>query len=182
MPHRRKSDSQREKLYRAERLALNSHPCFKDIEECQEYVNSITRTQFWRTLCDKFGRTKLREVKVDYKIHGKATGSWSTIYLPKWAWSQSVILHELSHCVTTLCEPWHGREFAACFLLLVQRFLGQEEYKRLQSEFRNCRVKWYGTHKKRRVLTDEQKAALKDRLALARLVRVQKLEAQKAVA
>src|SRR5258708_3127064 len=95
-------DSQRSRVYAAERslpagFAIRERGWLK-LARCQEYVNSITETKFWRSLRK---RTRNRQwiwnkrVEVlDGRGSSSARAGGLQINLPRWARCRMVILHE----------------------------------------------------------------------------------------
>lgn len=137
----RARDTQRSKLYAAERAA----GCFdKDLgerptlERAQAYINTVTRSP-WTVR--KFGtfRIEARPGKGSASAHGSRV-----ILLGIPSRTRQIILHEIAHCIAYRRHPGvasHGREFAALYLELVQHFLGVDRAKQLRAEFRARRVR-----------------------------------------
>jgi putative metallohydrolase (TIGR04338 family) len=114
--------------------------------------------------------------------HGTRIHNECSLTLPRWARSRAVVLHELAHGLVDLHAPVdhaaHGWEFCEIFLDLVRHFLGRQAYEDLRSAFKEHRVR-YTAPRKRRPLTEAQKAALRERLKKARAAKQAKEELEK---
>lgn len=154
----RPRDSQRSKLYRAEEILGTIKPSYPDgfvlsqakggtnnrwpsIEEAQTYVDSLVRARWFQS---RWGQVV---ITVGKKTNGAATGTrhsrWSgTIQLPPWGRSEQVILHEVAHVLTPPGHAWHGPQYAAIMLTLVEHRIGKEAAKALRQSFVDNRVKY----------------------------------------
>lgn len=169
-------DMQRQRLYRAERESIQGRGkkfAYGDIKAVQEYVNRVTASAWFKR---QWGGM---HVRVEHNFRAKAArgGRWA-ITLPggKWAWTEEVVLHELAHSIQSEVHGFHrvqghGREFAAIQVALVQHQMGKANADALKAAFRKHKVKFTKPRPKR-VLTDEQKAALVERLAAARAAKM----------
>ncbi len=156
-------DSQRAKLYTAERVLHLPHDrrgpdsTLREIAQCQAYVDRITQSAW-------YGRTFPHARRNILVAHGggrsaaRACGS-GRIELPGWARQRAVILHELAHCVVErecATVAWHGREFAAIYLKLVQHGMGRAAAAKLKTSYAQYGVKWRA---KRRLSPEAREAA-----------------------
>jgi putative metallohydrolase (TIGR04338 family) len=159
----RARDSQRQKLYDAEKVLrghqsaaakrlLDGGPKVRttgnvSIEACQQYVDHVTSSAAFQR---RFGK---QHVSVNHKSSGAATGSSAGIYLPPGGRNEAVILHEVAHALhdrlltgyEAQCGPhsaWHGPVFAAMLLTLVEVQVGKEAAKALRASFSEHRVKY----------------------------------------
>jgi putative metallohydrolase (TIGR04338 family) len=134
-------DSQKSKVYRAERLAWSVYdqPTTQPISlhECQKIANAVSRT------------LKLREPIAVIAIGGRswwrsarANEIWGcrTIKLPQWAQTKVVVCHELAHHVAGLSHGHNGR-FVSSFIQLTRRFIGPVEADILKLAFKEAHVK-----------------------------------------
>ena len=177
-PSRRPRDSQRSRLYHAERQHSRfAHPRWQGgrrvstapdalptIAECQAYITKITRSAWFRR---HFGTYLIAVDNSQGK--GGACASRSRIYMSEYYRFPLMLLHELAHCLTWRYAD-HGREYAQVYLRLVTRWLGREAGRELRALFRKERVR-YTPPRKRRELTEEQRQALAARLAQGRAAR-----------
>jgi putative metallohydrolase (TIGR04338 family) len=133
----KKRDTQRNKLYRWEKTFQRATHKFDNLDEIQEYVDSITRTRWWKA------RSNWKHVEVKGP-RGPQTRALSfrnrgMISLPerwgKWAYTKGVILHELAHLLVPGNVASHGKEYAKMYLHIVWRFLGKDAYRYLKWNF-----------------------------------------------
>jgi putative metallohydrolase (TIGR04338 family) len=177
----RPRDAQRQRLYRAEwefRGKNNDGPhagrIFTSIAEVQAYTDRLLAEKwFQRRWCTP------KRIDIEAKHHGAATAwpSRGLISMPKWAWCEQILLHEIAHCITDRYYVGfdrvaiHGREFAAINLELVGHKQGKAAAEALKVLYRKHKVKFTKPRAKR-VLTEEQRQVLRDRLAAARAAKV----------
>lgn len=186
----RQRDTQRSKLYRAERVLdpfATPLPTVQDVERYVKRIEASKRVQrklsVRKYMSLKQGSLgKVRGIRVhDGRGHRRAVSYGGTIAIPKWARKDWVVLHELAHEFTPRSERTggaHGWEFAAAFLYLVRLFMGKEAHDALKSSFRANRVR-YTKPRQKRVLTEGEKDALRDRLLIARLAKQERAAKEK---
>lgn len=158
-------DSQRQKVYDAEQVIRRKGRTFTSVEEMQGYIDHLMGSAWFRR------RWSIKNVTV--KRGREGTSAWANglrrlINMPTWAWTEDVLLHELSHILTDTHEGKvapHGREFARIYLELVRHKMGKEHGDALRDSFRQHRVKFT---KPRAPMTPEQREAAAERLAAAR--------------
>lgn len=174
-----KRDTQRSKVYKAERVAFEGHveanevlPAVEDIERFVRHVWSLKRVQdaFPRAVVEwRLGRPAVH----DGRGRKSACGAMGFISMPVWSRKKWVVLHELAHVISRRTDCYiagHGWEYAACYLLLVRYVLGVDAHDRLKAEFKAHRVR-FREPRKRAPLSPERRAALVATLAAAREVR-----------
>ena len=164
-------DSQRSKLYKAEReiknpLALER---IETVPEIQKWVDKICSYAWFKR---RFGNNIRIRVE-DGRGRRNASGQrWlfrvlkddkieiynGYIKLPMWARKKWVILHEMAHVICRY-KPAHGRYFARCYLSLVHHVLGNEVRAELIGAFKKNKVKY----KPKRIVSEEFKAAARER-------------------
>jgi putative metallohydrolase (TIGR04338 family) len=137
-------DSQRSKLYKAERIAEVDSKSYPDLSDCQNYILKCLKSKRLLKLYP-FMNGVFVEVK-DGRGCRNASGGRYSITLPRWARTEWVMLHELAHTITMRkyvkrVAP-HGREYAVVYLNLVRIFLGRESEKQLKLAFKTHRVKY----------------------------------------
>lgn len=153
-------DFQRQKAYRAEnsvRYQMINNNRYDSIEEIKKRVDKICSYKWFK---DRWGE---RNVKVIYKSKGSALGNYGIGYikLPKWAWNDLVILHELAHAITPPeTGGQHGRYWAATFLELVEKVMGKADYIILREAFKKNDVKY----KQKRRLSEETKIKMRSHM------------------
>jgi putative metallohydrolase (TIGR04338 family) len=185
-------DSQRQKVYQGEwhlkgKMRENGHEArvFHSVEQMQEFVDSVVRSDFVR---DTWGRTPSITVR---RRHGHSKAHYEVgrgvIAIPivngerdgravaGWAQTDTVILHEIAHGILDQClrnrdehgrrVAHHSREFARIMLALVAEFIGKDEAKWLKEGYKKSGAKHI---KSRGPLSPEQKARAREILADAR--------------
>lgn len=160
-------DSQRSKVYAAERVFLHM-PCVKEqikefssIKECQTFVNA--------TLKRKMVKRHFNHYWVPRVTTGARNG---------WAWSKGgritvspgsmnnfALTHEMAHELLPR-SIYHGWQFAETELFLVRQVFGKEAERLLKEQFKLHRVKFRKPRK--RTITPEQRAILVERMTMAR--------------
>lgn len=161
LPKRRKRskpigqrDSQRQKVYNAEnavreRLDLEGvNKRYDDMAALTARVDAIYRSAWWK------GNVRKKEkhcgpIKVTDGRHCRSAIACGTnvIKMPRWARSEMVLLHELSHiaCARIYGDnniAAHGREFCRMYLSMVRRFMGRKVHDMLRDSFRERGVKY----------------------------------------
>jgi hypothetical protein len=108
------------------------------------------------------------------KLEYKARGRWSWAHAGgrievassakqrHYHWTDHLLLHEMAHIWTP--GDGHGREWAAMFIKLVERWMGKDAGRELRREFRKAGVKFTP----KRVLSPERKAELAERMRAMR--------------
>ena len=147
-------DFQRSRVYKAETtsgVAPFRAPAGRSVGWCQEYINKIVDSRWWKA------RTDVERVTAwDGRGCSNASAGWHGNYgryrrrregwginLPRWARVEVVILHELAHVLTRRYKtPSHGRAFCRNYLALVGCWMGKDQAAKLRASFRECGVKW----------------------------------------
>ena len=132
-------DQQRQRVYDAERRVPSSPIGTGSMNEVTEFAASVVGSAWWRKRCG----VRVVHVK-DGRGRVNACAYGNTIKLPRWARSKMVVLHELAHVLNDSGGAPHGREFAAAFLALVDRFGEPGDGKLLREGYAAKRVKWRG--------------------------------------
>lgn len=118
-------DSQRSRVYESERAArrIGQSVPITGLQEAQDLVDKITGGS-WYTKRFPEGYKKVRVVMGRGKAW--ARGGYGEIILPhiarggRWAWVDTVVLHELAHNAVSLV-PAHGSQFTAGYLDLLEQ-------------------------------------------------------------
>jgi putative metallohydrolase (TIGR04338 family) len=189
----RKRDSQKSKVYAAERAASRR---FKeagietlqfevgDIAAVDKYIHNLLGQMWVHNEWRGVGRRWARQIELGktprWVTVKKNRGSWAwandswtgwEIHLPMtnygdpapFLWNEQVVLHELAHTLVPH-DSGHDRIFCRTYARLIKNRFGTEAEKILKEEFRKRGAKYSLPRK----LTDEQKAAATARLAKAR--------------
>ena len=115
-------------------------PILKSVADCQRYVDRIVGSDWWSS------RSAIRRVPVD---DGRGRrGAWARwdgkIVLPRWARTESTILHELAHHLAGL-DANHGPKWRAAYVALTRRFGQPGSAERLIAGFdAKPRQRWRG--------------------------------------
>ena len=163
-------DSQRQKVYDAERRAFPQmfrRQLPADHDQMQAVIDAITQSAFWRKLCARSRRIP-RKVEL---VRAKQRNAWANSYsisIPIRMRSVPLLLHELAHAAAPVAASHHW-VFCAIYLELVRHYMGNDWAKKLRAEFKAERVRY--TPKRKRHMSEEQKEALRERLATARAAR-----------
>lgn len=168
-------DTQRAKLYRADE-ALNAFaPKLPEVIDVYRFVGKVWKSERVRSAFPKatlhWGEPRI----ADGRGCRNARGGAHRIIIPRWARNAGVVLHELSHTITLrtyghAMVPAHGWEFCDVYLRLTLYMLGREAHDALKAAMKKHGVRF--RPKKKRAMTDEQKAALADRLKAARMAKL----------
>jgi len=177
---RRPRDSQREKVYAAEREAFNtdfSRPEdheMRTLASLEETVRLILATPAVRERF-KYAPSFVK-IEATRAHRGTAYGT-RRIKLPRFARrpaNYAYLLHEVAHILVSselgTTSAWHGREFAATMIFLADYFMGQTVAERLRDAYRKHGVKWRAKLR----LSPERRLQLREQgqaLVIRRLIR-----------
>lgn len=163
-----KRDVQRQKAYRAEwsmKGAGHEGRVFPTAMHVEAYVRRLAQSKWFVA---KFGRHYFRMESATGRSSTATPGrSYHTLAIHSRMRNQLTIAHEIAHCVRPLKAwptekgAWHGPEFAATLLVLVQHTMGTKAAQALRAHYRTQKVRY----KKPRTMSPEQRAALAARLA-----------------
>lgn len=130
-------------------LQHSPSPRLHSIALCQEWIDHILLSAWWRS------KSYIQEVYAYYLPfypnraflsyrHSPVSDRTSnhSINLPPWARNHYVILHELAHVITHPDLPYHGIEFCANHLEMVDCYLGPSQALLLRSTFAEHDVKY----------------------------------------
>jgi putative metallohydrolase (TIGR04338 family) len=179
-------DSQRQKLYDAERLAFDNNPAIPDtmiryesVEDCEKAIRLIwSKTRFqneFPAVAKHWRYQNAPRVKPGFGCR-RATaycGRWS-VTLPVWSRKRWVIVHELAHLAHyaegSAGQADHGWQYALTYLRLTRLTMGVDAYEALRQAFKAKGVR-YKAPRAKKPMSDEAKAALAERLKAARAAR-----------
>jgi hypothetical protein len=172
MANTKPRDSQKQRLYDAQRLAgFYDTGEVMTIKEAQKFVTQVLSHQRTKKLHEKYRfqfSNYPSKIVVESGSGNHATirnRNWETvrlIRLNKFGRNKFIILHEIAHHITWGRES-HGAEFADVLLQFTTRYLGKPDADKLANAFNQKRV---------RVMTKTQKARVprKREIVSARLV------------
>lgn len=149
-------DSQRQKIYDAERIAFayrTDRPVRgafalavdrdEALVEAQALVDRVFASAY---LVGVWQPPKLAPRVVSghgNRNRGCYKAGKNEIHLPDWTLQRWYVLHEIAHALASgrgSDEPPHGRRFAACYLELVRVFMGRHFAIALEDAFKQKRV------------------------------------------
>lgn len=131
-------DYQRQRVYDAENASgIKSAPQrhFNNLAECQVYINYVCGSVYFKRRFGEF------VVVAESKASGAALGSRhgpnkGKVYLPRWAFNEHIILHEMAHCLTPpQSGGGHGRRWCKAYMDLVGYHLGRAWETKLRQAF-----------------------------------------------
>lgn len=146
-----KRDTYRSKVYAAEnaafRVKFTGSKRIETVPEIQAYVNKLTNSAWFQKRWTLHSWRDNGKGAVTVKSgagfrRATAYPGSQTIYIPLWARTEWVILHELAHIVTPQSEPYHAWHFLQCYIELVGHVLGKEAADALKDELKARRVPW----------------------------------------
>jgi hypothetical protein len=122
-PSQRPRDSQRSKLYDAERAFVFAAPAIATLADAQSFVDSIIPDVRVKSGCRTYcGRACPSRRYISIQSHnGHATNC-----------TEGVLLHEIAHILAPRNTAWHGPQFAAIYLRLVKEHLGESAFRFLK--------------------------------------------------
>ena len=143
---KRPRDTQRSKVYAAERTIEDWDTEKMSIPEIEEWVGKITRSKWWKNH-PRGGSYKIevRDGRGRRNAGGRRWVGKVVIKMPRWSRTKIVTLHEIAHGMQPHLTAWHGREFCRTFLDLVVRWMGKDVARELRQSFVKHRVKHRGS-------------------------------------
>ncbi len=161
-------DSQRSKVYTAERDAGVGAIRRETVESCQAYIDRVLNRA---RVVKRYGK-RTAEARPGFGHRNAEAGGAglrrpAPIQLPRWARHDLVILHELAHVLTWGEGASHGWQVAECFLFLVREMCGVDAAAKLEAAFKARKVR-YRKPRRGRTPTPEQREAMVARLAAYR--------------
>ena len=147
---KRNRDSQRSKVYAAERAAFpeTEYPADLELEFIRAKLKQIWKNDFIR---ERFALWPNPPLVKDGRARRSAYGGPDEQGYPRWSRKLWVVLHESAHSIHLQGQgmlgsedendAFHSPRFCFIYLTLVERFMGFEARERLGAEFRKHRVK-----------------------------------------
>lgn len=162
-------DSQRSKLYKAEKAALVGFPgqrAMGNEAAVQQRVNEIVNSQWMRENASYVVQFGIKATLNPRKRHwASAFPNVRRIEYGSAAMTEWLLIHEIAHIVHHYtANKWdradHGPQFAEIYLSMVSRFISVAAHDALKASFKKHRVRY----KRKKQLSEEQRAALSARL------------------
>lgn len=132
------ADMQAPRLYSAEDSVFAEDKPLSNLDDLCEWMDAgVLRSPWWE---EAHGRlVKEYDIYPDLLVVGRpfdarnnianitidtGTGQ-AALYLPRWAWTKEVVLHELTHCATWFARSAHGKDYATQ-RLVAQTLFGRD--------------------------------------------------------
>jgi putative metallohydrolase (TIGR04338 family) len=175
-------DSQRSKVYAAESFLKGVGKQYPSVEDVKARILQILDFAYIKDNFHSLERLRKNVVVRPGKGARKASyREWGvTFTMPIWARHEYVILHEMAHMLdshrneykgTVQNSASHGWLFTLTLLDLVRTVMGVKAYNDLKASFKKHKVR-YTRPRAKRAITDEQRQALRERVAKARATKV----------
>ena len=134
-------DPQVRNLRDAEAIAMGYERALTCMEDVRRFAGRVARSRWWA----EQGGPSLVEVFYEFKLdyaQAVKTGDYGDLWLPRWAWNEPTVLHELAHLVVWRGQN-HGPTYAGRRLEIEEEFGSKRGAKRLRAEFerRGVRVR-----------------------------------------
>lgn len=168
-------DSQRTRVYKAEAV-LRAFPG-TDVSTPEKYSKRAAEITGSLWMKSHYPDVHNSPPRLVFSVRRTGAMAWAFeihTSTSSWAMQEFIYLHELAHAIRSRqpgdykTQP-HGWEFCEVYLSLVSRFMGTAHADALKASFKKHRVRF--SKPRTRTLTDEQRAALRDRLAAVRAQR-----------
>lgn len=139
-------DSSRTKVYKVEwefeKLLKDNNDwrTFSDLEECQKYIDQVTKTKKWKGVNKEFSNRISADQMKNMKYGSTSGRAWygKMTLSPRTGFNQYVILHELAHCAGHM---HHDISFRQCLVELVSCFIGRQYGLTLKKMFKEAGLK-----------------------------------------
>jgi hypothetical protein len=165
-------DTQRNKVYEAETVLHKYATPLPEMKDLERFAKKVWAS---RRMKKAFPKATSRFLAIgDGRGHTRfATGGWAGVDMPRFARNTHIMLHELAHVVDQRenGSQWggHGWRYCAVYLKMVLYVFGREAHNELKASFKKHRVRI--RPKTKRNMSEEQRAALRLRMAAAREAR-----------
>jgi hypothetical protein len=171
-----RTDSQREKVYSAEREVFDRGEVekFKTRRGFAGRMNRIAKSATATKIRREFGLGKVYgSIDVDLRRSNVSSTSYGgRVEISRSSLDMWTLLHELAHEILPRGIHHHW-PFAYAYLKLVSRYMGTAKAKELKAAFRKHKVRM--KPKRTRTMTPEQRAQAAERLRLGRIKHESKL-------
>ena len=163
-------DTQRSRVYAAERKVQHLGKKLPDVTDVERYIaHNMKRKAILRRYPGAADKTAVKDGRGTR--NALAYGDYA-IGIPLWARQEIVVLHEMAHIIAARTHGQyniaaHGWQFCAIFLDLVRFCADREIHDALKASFDEHKVR-YKAPRKCKPLSPEQRAVLVERLSVAR--------------
>lgn len=170
----RARDSQRQRVYDAEKFLQDVGPRMETVAEIQAYVDHLLSSAWFRRRWPRVARKgiEVRDGRGRRRAVAETIWGVNLIRMPAWSRSKAVILHEVAHHCTDEAHGLrdvaaHGWQFAGTLLELVTHEMDDVYGMHLKDRYKAEKVR-FKAPRRRKPLTEEQRAVLVQRMAIAR--------------
>jgi hypothetical protein len=132
-------DVQRKRLYDAED-EVPEGLVWDSLVAAQAYLDGLLASPWWPMHFPSVRCVVLFDGDHGQLAQGHKGVHGGAIQLPRWAWTQRMLLHELTHIASPPATVGHGPAFAGIYLLLVQHWMGEHVAAQLAYAFHAHRV------------------------------------------
>jgi putative metallohydrolase (TIGR04338 family) len=138
-----KRDTQREKLYRAEKVLEKFERNLPHLEMVNLFLEDIFADPWFQKEYGSIVKTwHVKDGRRRRSACGWRQGFTACMKLPRHTRVDWIILHELAHGIQPAASAWHGPEFASIYTKLVARFMGDAAFRALTDSFREAGVRY----------------------------------------
>lgn len=150
----RPRDSQRARLYAAERLAFPLYHCgeepfLNDLSSIDKWLlEKCVHSDWWSSRnAARLAVPSQTWTTYDGRGSRAARGGMHRLAFPRWSRNRYVILHEFSHHLTARMYGYtsaasHGPEFCENYLWLVTHVLGVDDGRKLESQYLDHKIRY----------------------------------------
>lgn len=139
------TDSQRQKLYDAQKKITDGHS-YDTMSGVATEVAEIIGSAWWQRRYGT-GAIKLMPGRGSRRAHAKGKVIDGKLTFPTFSRNQRTIIHELIHLTVPRPHAPHGRLYASRYLEAVSWRLGQEAGEALREAYREKNVRWHPRRK-----------------------------------
>jgi putative metallohydrolase (TIGR04338 family) len=139
----RPRDTYRQRVYDAEDAAFRDYGV--DLPELRDVRTYVARVREHPDVQASYARARRAVAVRDGRGRRRAGGSPERgISMPCWSRKRWVVLHELAHVFADppQQQAWHGEDFVATYVDLVDTMLGEDAARRLVEELNARNVPW----------------------------------------
>lgn len=132
----RPRDTQRQRVYDAERASRVRGREFASVDEIQRYVDALTKRAWF---ISRWGHKRIKVT--DGRSRRRGGSTWTQIKMPTWTRYEMYVLHEVAHTVMPVGLAPHGPEYAGVLVTMVRLAMGTVAAAMLRDAMRERRVR-----------------------------------------
>ena len=137
-------DSQRSKVYKAERVLGDGDIRLETVDEITAYLNKLMNSAWYQRRWPNATAIRVKDGRSRRRAGASRMPWGGEITMPVWSRNRYLVLHELAHIVRPVKPDMsaHDRDFCKVYLELVKHGMGREAWEKLRTSFKAHRVKW----------------------------------------